>query len=161
MASSASSVASTSSPTISTVVEGEELIRHFSDTMNSLLRILEKETEIVRAGRMGEASALEPAKAELARAYLADAERVKRNGGFLRSHLPESLQVLSRQHDNFYAILRINLTVLATAQAVAEGIIRGVAEQMTRKSAPRTYGQTGRQAPSAAGASPVVVSRKL
>lgn len=151
-----------SAPRIASVAEGEELIRHFSEIMNALLRILEKETGIVRAGRLREAAALEPTKAELARLYLADVERVKRNADFLRAALPESLQVLTRQHDEFYAILQINLTVLATAQAVAEGIVRGVADQMARKSAPLTYGQSGRQiAGGAASATPVAVSRKL
>jgi hypothetical protein len=148
-------------PRITTVTQGEELIRHFSEVMNALLRILEKETEMVRAGRVREATSLEANKAELSRLYLADVESLKRNANFLHQNLPESLQVLRRQHDDFYAILQINLTVLATAHAVAEGIIRGVADQVSRKSAPRLYGQSGRQTvPGTTTSSPVAVSRK-
>jgi hypothetical protein len=147
---------------ITTIAEGEESIRHLADVMGSLLRILEKETEVVRAGRLSEAAALEPGKAELARSYLSAVERVKRNAGFLRENLPESLAVLSRQHDNFYAILQINLTVLATAQAVAEGLVRGAAEQLASKTQPRIYGQSGRPSAKSGGApGPVAVSRKL
>jgi hypothetical protein len=129
--------------------------------MNSLIRIVEKETETVRAGRTSEAAALEPTKAELARLYLADVENIKRNADFLRDNLPESLQVLTRQHDNFYAMLQINLTVLATAHAVAEGIIRGVAEELAKKSAPAIYGHSGRRNAPNVAAPPVAVSRKL
>ena len=41
---------------------------------------------------------------------------------------------------NFNALLQINLTVLATAHAVSEGLIRGAHAEVARKNAPQTYG---------------------
>jgi len=52
--------------------------------------------------------------------------------------------------------------VLATAHAVSEGIVRGVSNEITRRSAPHTYGASGRaNAPSRAAATPIAVSRSL
>jgi len=58
--------------------------------------------------------------------------------------------------------LQINLTVLATAHAVSEGIVRGVSAEMAQKSAPQTYGASGRHnLPNARHAQPMAVSRSL
>ena len=74
----------------------------------------------------------------------------------------ERLEELRQRHDKFRALLQINLTVLATAHAVSEGIVRGVSDEMARKSAPQTYGASGRtNAPSRSAASPLAVSRVL
>ena len=59
-------------------------------------------------------------------------------------------------------LLQLNLTVLATAQAVSEGIVRGVSGEMARKSAPQTYGASGRaNVPGRNLAAPLAVSRVL
>ena len=56
----------------------------------------------------------------------------------------------------FRALLQINLTVLATAHAVSEGIMRGVSDELARKAAPQTYGATGRaNAPGPSAAQPL------
>jgi hypothetical protein len=59
-------------------------------------------------------------------------------------------------------MLQANLTVLATAHAVSEGIVRGVNGEMQRRNAPQTYTASGQHA--AAGTrqlSPLAVSRTL
>ena len=57
------------------------------------------------------------------------------------------LEALRRHHDTFRALLQINLTVLATAHAVSEGIVRGVSGEMARHAAPQTYGASGPRQP--------------
>ena len=58
--------------------------------------------------------------------------------------------------------MRVNLTVLATAHAVSEGIIRGVSGELARKRTPQTYGATGRaNSLSARASQPLALSRKL
>ena len=63
----------------------------------------------------------------------------------------------------FRSLLQTNLTVLATAHAVSEGIIRGVSGELARKQAPSTYGANGRaNQPSRRKASqPLAISRSL
>ena len=91
---------------------------------------------------------------------MADAKRVEANAPLLKRHVPKLLVELRRRHEQFQATLQMNLAVLATAHAVSEGIIRGVAGELARKSAPRTYGMSGR--PSAApAAKPVALSRTM
>jgi len=76
--------------------------------------------------------------------------------------MPDKLEALRRHHDAFRALLQINLTVLATAHAVSEGIVRGVSGEMARHSAPQTYGASGRaNQPGRGLAAPLAVSRVL
>lgn len=147
---------------IATVTEAAQLIGHLAEVMASLLEILDEETELVRAGRISEIARIEPMKSELARLYLADAALIKANGIFMARSLPEEFDEMRRHHAEFHAQLQINLAVLATAHAVSEGIIRGVAGELARKAAPQTYGVTGRAtAPGANACQPVAVSRRL
>jgi hypothetical protein len=149
-------------PSIQTAAAAEQLAAHFSDVMDGLLRLLDEETELVRAGKISELIRLERTKAEMARLYMADAVSVKANRATLAKLAPAAFKSLREKHDEFHALLKINLAVLATAHAVSEGIIRGVADRMARKATPTTYGMSGRaNAPSARQAQPFTVARSL
>ena len=130
--------------------------------MDRLIDTVEEETARVRAGRLRDAVELDEAKVELARAYAAESERVKSAKDIIAQSLPEALDALRKRHDAFQALLQTNLTVLATAHAVSEGIIRGVSGELARKQAPSTYGASGRaNAPSSKTSQPLAVSRTL
>lgn len=59
-------------------------------------------------------------------------------------------------------MLQVNLTVLATAHAVSERIVRGVSAEVQRRATPQTYTASGhRSAPSRQHMSPIAVSRSL
>jgi hypothetical protein len=147
---------------IQTAAEAENLVRHLLAAMDALVATVEQETTLVRAGRLKEAVALEPTKSELARLYVADTAQVKANLPVLSSQVPKLLDSLRRQHDTFNALLQMNLTVLATAHAVSEGLIRGAHSEVAKKNAPQTYGNSGRPtAPPKSAATPVSVSRSL
>ena len=142
--------------------EAQQVIGHLSDVMDALIGVVEEETKLVRAGRLAEVTRLRAEKTNLARLYLADAARLQASHGYLSKAIPGVLPVLRERHNTFRSILQINLTVLATAHAVAEGIIRGVSEEINRKAAPQVYGASGRQtAPSKRAAQPLAVSRVL
>jgi len=142
--------------------EAQQVIGHLSDVMDALIGVVEEETKLVRAGRLGEVARLRGEKSDLARLYVADAARVQASQGYLAKAIPGVLRVLRERHNTFRSILQINLTVLATAHAVAEGIIRGVSDEINRKAAPQLYGASGRQtAPSPRAAQPLAVSRVL
>ena len=147
---------------IETAAEAEKLIRHLLAAMDALVATVEQETALVRAGKLTDATALEATKAELARAYVNDTTQVKANLPALKKQVPDLLAALRKQHDTFNALLQINLTVLATAHAVSEGLIRGAHSEVARKNAPQTYGSSGRPAaPPKNAAVPVSVSRSL
>ncbi len=131
---------------IGTPAEARQVIGQLSDVMDSLLGTVEKETELVRAGRLREAGALEATKSDLARRYLVHTARLKASMPYLRLTLPHVVAALRERHHTFQTLLQINLTVLATAQAVSEGIIRGLSQEVARKEAPQTYAASGHKA---------------
>jgi hypothetical protein len=147
---------------IENLPEAEKVITRLEGIMESLLATIEEETALVRAGKLHDATALEAAKAELARHYAVDTDRIKISKEFLTHSLPDKLEALRKRHDTFHALLQINLTVLATAHAVSEGIIRGVSGELARKQVPQTYGASGRANTLGPKASqPLAVSRSL
>ena len=149
-------------PPIQSRAEAENLVRHLLAAMDALVATLEQETTLVRSGKLREAVTLEARKSELARLYAADTAQVKANLPALSKQVPDLLAALRNHHDTFNALLQINLTVLATAHAVSEGLIRGAHGEVARKNAPQTYGNSGRPtAPSKGIATPVSVSRTL
>ena len=147
---------------IESAAEGENLVRHLLAAMDALVATVEQETRLVRAGKLKEAVELENAKSELARLYVSDTAQVKANLPVLSKQIPDLLAALRDQHDTFNALLQINLTVLATAHAVSEGLIRGAHSEVAKKNAPQTYGNSGRPtAPPKSAATPVSLSRTL
>jgi hypothetical protein len=147
---------------VGSVAEGEALIGHLIEVMEALLGMVEQETALVRAGRLGEAAKLEPAKSELSGMYIVDAARIKASQVYLDRVTPQMATELRRRHDLFRAVLQMNLTVLATAHAVSESIMRGVSSELARKATPQAYGASGRAAtPNAAALQPLTLSRVL
>jgi hypothetical protein len=146
----------------STAAEARTLAEKLMDAMNALLGVIERETELVRAGKLREAMAFEPKKTELSRRYFDAVGQLKASQKYLAATAPELLTTLHRHHDVFRAMLQVNLTVLATAHAVSEGIIRGVNLEMQKKSKPQTYTASGQQtAPSPRRAAPMSLYRSL
>lgn len=142
--------------------EAELLIRHLMDVMDALLGTVEQETALVRSGKLTEAVKLEATKTELSRLYVADTARIKKSQAYLAKSVPETLAALRKRHDMFHALLQINLTVLATAHAVSESIMRGVSGELARKSMPHGYGASGKAAtPTPANMQPLTLSRVL
>jgi hypothetical protein len=152
----------TSPVPITTAAQAEELAAHFVHVMDTLIGVLQQETELVRGGRLAQAAELEQPKADLARLYIADTLRVRANQPQFQTLAAHLLEQLLRRHESFRALLQINLTVLATAHAVSEGIVRGVSGELARKSSPQTYGASGRaNAPDPRAAHPLTLSRTL
>jgi len=148
------------SPGLAGDIQG--LIPQLFEVMETLLAVIEKETALVRAGHLTEAMTLERTKSDLARQYTAMTTRLKAGEAHLAGTAPDQLKALRTRLDEFHALLQINLTVLATAHAVSEGIIRGVSAELTRKAAPQTYGASGRPtAPPPSASQPLTLSRVL
>jgi hypothetical protein len=142
-------------PAVSSPAEAQQLVAQLGGVMDALLTLVEEETGAVRAGRISEVVRLEPVKADLARACIADTLRLKRSAPYLKQHHPHLLEALRRRHEAFQVRLQANLTVLATAHAVSESIMRGVSREVDRKRAPQTYGASGQHA------APLSLSRSL
>ena len=129
---------------ITTRGEAEALLARVSDSMVALVRIFEDETKLIKAGRLREATMLVEEKTALASDYLLLIETMKANAEFIGGEMPALVEDLRRAHAAFRDILALNLRVVATAQSVAEGIMRGAAEQAIRRDAPAGYGASGK-----------------
>jgi hypothetical protein len=149
-------------PVASTPAEARKLAENLVEAMSALLAVIERETELVRAGNVREAMKLETRKSELSRRYVSTVSHLKASQKYLAASAPELLTTLHRHHDVFRSMLQINLTVLATAHAVSEGIVRGVNTEIQRRNIPNTYTAAGQRAqPGRANITPLSVSRSL
>lgn len=143
-------------------VDPQPLAAEMVEVMTALFNLVERETELMRAGRVSDAMALETDKTQLSRRYASLVLALKANGPHLRTVAPELLATLQRQHETFRAMLQVNLTVLATAHVVSEGVVRGVNSEVQRRNMPQTYTASGqRSAPGPRHAAPLAVSRTL
>jgi roadblock/LC7 domain-containing protein len=155
------SAPTTESP-IASAGEVERLIENLNAITDQLEETIQEETAHVRAGRLRDAAELCEAKAEISRRYTTETMRVIAARELIARSLPEAYAALRERHAAFQALLQTNMTVLATAHAVSEGIIRGVSGELARKRAPSTYGPSGRaNAPSAKANQPLAISRTL
>ncbi|MDB5608306.1 MAG: hypothetical protein JWP25_5206 [Bradyrhizobium sp.] len=149
-------------PMATTAAEARKLAENLMDVMSALLGVIERETELVRAGKIREAMSFEPKKTELSRRYVNAIAHLKASQKYLFETAPELLNTLHRHHDMFRAMLQVNLTVLATAHAVSESIVRGVNTEMQRRNIPNTYTAAGKPAaPGPRHITPLAVSRSL
>ncbi|MGT2434762.1 hypothetical protein ACU4GH_01740 [Bradyrhizobium betae] len=142
--------------------EARKVAERLMDAMSALLGLIERETELVRAGKVREAMTLESKKQELSRNYVSAVSELKANQPQIAKSAPELLSTLHRHHDAFRAMLQVNLTVLATAHAVSESVVRGVNAEIQKRNVPNTYTAAGRRAtPGPRHITPLAVSRSL
>ena len=150
-----------------TPTDARKLAESLMDVMSALLGVIERETELVRAGKLREAMTLEATKTELSRSYVNAVAQLKASQKYLSETAPELLTALHRHHDTFHAMLQINLTVLATAHAVSESVVRGVNSRDAAAQYPqhlhrgRTPGIAGPAAHDAAGAQPLALIARV
>lgn len=153
----------TPSPTpIVAPADAEAAMTRLMQAMDLLAAMIEEETALVRGGHLRDAALIERDKDDFARSYVTDMTRLAASRAVLSKLSPELVKIFRARHAQFHDLLRTNMTVLATAHAVSEDLIRGVSGELARKSAPQTYGATGRQsAPGPSTIQPLAVSRSL
>jgi len=146
---------------ITTPAEAEKALDNLALLIEKLRGVVEEETALVHAGRLRAAAALGETKAEFAGRLFAGGEWLKANAKFLMHAAPTRCARLKELQDLFRSALQRNMIVLATAHAVSEGIVRRVSGDLARKSAPQTYGASGRTAANPKRGQPLAVSRVL
>jgi hypothetical protein len=147
---------------VMTAADAETLMARLMQAMDTLIAMIDEETALVRVGRLREAALMERAKGDFARSYVTDMARLSASRAALANVAPQQTAAFRERHARFHDLLRINMTVLATAHAVSEDLIRGVSGELARRAAPQTYGATGRPAPpSKSTIQPLAVSRSL
>lgn len=150
-------------PRVTGRAEAEGLVTNLLGRMSALERLLESETAQIRVGRLREGLADEARKGALTASYLAGLESVKANAVALARFAPDALERLRREHARFGRAVEANQRVLATARAVTESLIRGIADDLGRAARPQVYGARGTMTgtPRGVRGEPLVVSRRL
>lgn len=145
---------------ITSVPAGVRLLADVAALLDQLIDLVGRETELVRRGRLRDAASIEPTKGEVGSRYLAASRAVCASAAFLKANLPNDIARVEQRHRLLADLLLTNQMVLATAHAVAEGLIRGAAGEVERKRRPQGYGASGLAIASASrAAQPVVLSR--
>jgi flagellar biosynthesis/type III secretory pathway chaperone len=147
---------------VKTAAEADALISEVMGVMSELADVVQQETELVRAGRVSAASAFAEPKGDLSRRYVVGTIQLKASKPQLAQIARDRLAALQQRHESLRTLLQTNLTVLATAHAVSESVVRGVSNEIGRRSTPETYGASGRaNVPKRAAGVPLAISRTL
>jgi hypothetical protein len=120
--------------------DAERVLTSLSGAMRELEFALESETALIGAGRVRDGLAAEVRKSELAADYMLRLQHAKANIVALGRFAPDALRVFRSRQAEFERVIDRNQTVIATAKTIAEGLIRGVSEEMSRTARPAGYG---------------------
>lgn len=151
-------------PRVSNAIEAEALIEVVLETLGSLSHVVGEETGLVKAGRLQEAMARETRKSELAGVYMKGVEQIKMNAVALARFAPEKVKRLKAAHQAFQDLIETNQTVLATARAISESIVRDLAADANRPTRAAGYGPTaavGAGVFARPNSGPMVISKSL
>lgn len=139
--------------------DAERLVAGVLRTMADLEAVLEAETGHIRIGRFREGLSQEARKSELSAAYIQGLEAIKANAVALARFAPAALGELKTSHLAFGKVVETNQVVLATARAVSETLVKGIAEEMGRQTKPQGYAPAGKTPVRPAPSAPLLVSR--
>jgi hypothetical protein len=151
-------------PRVSNPLEANALIDAVLETLGSLSHVVGEETGLVKAGRLQDAMAREQRKAELAGVYMKGVEQIKLNAVALARFSPDKVKRLKAAHLAFQDLIDANQTVLATARAISEAIIRDLAAGANRPNKAAGYGPAaavGAGVFARPNAGPMVLSKSL
>lgn len=151
-------------PRVSNAVEAETLIEAVMETLGALSHVVGEETGLVKAGRLKDAMERETRKAELAGVYMKGVEQIKLNAVALARFAPDRVKRLKNAHLAFQELIDLNQTVLATARAISESIMRDLAADANRQNKAPGYGPTaavGAGVFARPNAGPLVLSKSL
>jgi hypothetical protein len=141
--------------------EAEQLVSGVLTTMTDLEALLEAETAHIRVGRFREGLSQELRKNELASSYIQGLEAIKANTIALARFAPDALEQLKAAHVRFRQALDANQVVLATARAISESLVKGIADEMNRHARPQGYAPAGYAPRRPQTSEPLVVSRNF
>lgn len=120
-----------------------ELCQLASSTLEGLVLVLNQETTLLRAGRAREAGEISAEKTRLAQDYMGLARSVQRQAKRLKAEAPAEVDALFARHEKLAMQMAENLRVIASARALTEDLLTDVAQAISAKARPKTYGANG------------------
>ena len=98
------------------------LCRAVEAQMETLLRLVDEEAALVRAGSLAAADRVKKRKARCADAFVAALEAVKRVRPALAANSPAVLERLQRRHSEFRSLLQLSVGALEAAREAADNL---------------------------------------
>ncbi len=120
-----------------------ELCAQAMRTLSELVKIMNSETLLLRAGKLHDAATLSADKTQLAQDYMGLARAVQRQAERVQREAPDAAAALKAGHEQLATQMAENLKVLATARNVTEDLLTDVATAMSARERPKTYGIGG------------------
>jgi len=136
------------------------LVDRITETVRRLDSLMQQETELIRAARLGDAARLVDDKATLSGLYQRELEAVRAAAGVIGRLVPERSEALRQELAGLQQTLSVNLAVVGTARAVAEDMMRTVADEVAQRERPAVYGASGTTAAQRPRSAPVSLSRQ-
>jgi hypothetical protein len=146
---------------VATREDAEALLAALTAALGELETALETETALIGAGRIRDGLAGEARKSELSSAYVLRLQGAKANVVALARLAPDALRVFRERQASFERVMSRNQTVIATARAVSEGLIRGLSDAVQREARPNVYGLPSRPPAAPQTSAPLVFSGRF
>jgi hypothetical protein len=144
-----------------TEAEAAALVDRLTEAIVRLEGLLQEETTLVRAARIGEAAKIAEHKTMAATLYERELAALRAAAGVILRAMPERAGDLRKRLAGLNDTLAVNLAVVGTAKAVTEDMMRSVAAEVGRRSRPALYGAHGQVAGyGGAAPAPVRLSRR-
>jgi len=140
--------------------EAGQMVDRIVETVERLNSIMQRETELIRAAKLKEAGKLVEDKATLAGLYQRELEAVRAAASVIGRLVPERADILRNRLAGLQETLSVNLAVVGPARAVAEDMMRTVADEVSKRDAPSVYGMRGQIAQTAKGPASLALSRR-
>ncbi|WP_029040892.1 hypothetical protein [Cucumibacter marinus] len=121
-----------------------ELCAATQTALEAFIDIMNRETILLRAGKLEEAGQLSADKARLAQDYVLYARRVQHNAAAIAAEAPDAVKALKRGQEALAAEMAANLKMLASARSITEQLISDVAGRMGQSAQVGSYGNTGK-----------------
>jgi len=131
-------------PTIKSVEDAEALCAMMESRLDTLEAVIREETDYLVTAKLADAFALHERKGMEARSYERSFLAFRHNAVALARYKPSGLERIKMRHGALQSTLEANLKTLQTLSSVSEGILRGVAKEVSAARSPSTYGKSGR-----------------
>ena len=119
------------------------MVDRIVETVERLNAIMQQETQLIREAKLSEAGKLVDDKTTLAGLYQRELEAVRAAASVIGRLVPDRADKLRNRLAGLQETLSVNLAVVGTARAVAEDMMRTVADEVSKRERPAVYGAHG------------------
>ncbi|WP_068314587.1 hypothetical protein [Polycladidibacter hongkongensis] len=146
---------------ITTKEQAEAFCTNFQDAMADLVTVIEKETELLREGKLSSLPEVGPEKSAAVERYMATIQHASDNAVALGNLAPDLVEDMRHRHGRLHPLLQTNLQVVSTARAVTDTVIDSVASAVGATLKPKTYDAGGSRSAPQQAARGIAVNKSL